>query len=315
MLYIFVLTVFLCFFPVMGDNPFVDQSTETQQSSDAPSQSSESEEEVLVFAEEDPRNTEQSLPFWYGYVQWQRQVNDRLSEAMMELRENPSFFNIALIFIISLVYSFFHTAGPGHGKAIMAAYFLSSEKRHSSIDAAKAGVIVSMTHIGIAFLLSLIFYMVLRSVTAGAQSDEMGKFARFYGGIAVIITGSLIILSCIPKIKRILQNIEHQLPHSLQSNGSLVWFSILSGMIPCPLAWFVLIFSISYGIYGYGILSIAAMALGAAMTISLTSFVMITGKNKAADLFSLSRVQSLSAIVRSGGGILLIFLGTGMTLV
>ncbi len=255
-----------------------------------------------------------SLPFWREYISWQKSINRTLSAAMLDLHENFSPWKVVLILAVSFFYSMVHTAGPGHGKAILGTYFLTSEKKHTVNDAVKAGVIVSLTHIGTAFILSLIFFLVLNSITEGMQSGAVGEKASFYGGFMVILTGMMILLTQIPAVGKWADSIK--LPRCLhgRKNGSLIWFAVLSGIVPCPLAWFVLIFSISYGMYGYGIVAVAAMALGAAVTIGGIGAAVIHGKSKGMKFLSEAQIGNVSGIIRTFGGFVLVFLGSSMSL-
>ncbi len=256
---------------------------------------------------------EAKLPFWYGYIRWQKKINDTLSNTMLDLKENFSIVKVALIFVISLIYSLMHTAGPGHGKVILGTYFLTSDKSHQKRDAAKAGLIVSLTHIGTAFGLSFIFFIILKSITAGSQSGDMTEKARFFGGIMVLITGTAIALSTLPFFKKRFHAIEEKLESLGKGQSSLIWFSVLSGIVPCPLAWFVLVFSISYNIYGYGILSVVAMAIGAAITVGTTGALMIHAKESATSHFSLEKLTGVASIIRFCGAIVLILFGSSMS--
>ncbi len=300
-------TLFLFFTPLSAqddDNPFATEE-------DAAISVDEGETVKELTVDENSETAE--LPFWYGYIHWQKKINDKLSDTMLDLKENFSLWKVILIFIISLIYSIVHTAGPGHGKTIIGTFFLTSDKKYRKSDAAMAGLIVSLTHIGTAFLLSFIFYIILKSMTAGSQSGDMSSNAKYFGGIMVIITGLVILISSHPAVKKMFESFEDKIPDFFKKKGTLVWFAILSGIVPCPLAWFVLLFSISYGIYGYGILSVVAMAIGAAITVGTTGALILHGKEKALSFMSLDKLTRVSAVLRFFGGCILIMLGLSMS--
>jgi ABC-type nickel/cobalt efflux system permease component RcnA len=252
---------------------------------------------------------EVDVPFWYPIVVWQKAINDKLTSLLSGLRESFSLGNILLVFFISLMYSIVHTGGPGHGKLILGTYFLTSDVQRRKLDAAIAGIIVSVTHIGMAFILSLILWLFLNTLSMSSQRD-MANVSRRIGGILVIITGIVIVLVSIlsNKIKALFGEKFELRMKSL----SLYSIAILSGIVPCPLAWFVLVFSISYGIYAYGILSIVGMAIGAAITVGTTGLLVLLGREKAMGIIGAEKSRMFAVGLRCIGGVVLLILGAIM---
>jgi ABC-type nickel/cobalt efflux system permease component RcnA len=249
---------------------------------------------------------EARVPVWYPIVVWQKRINDKLSAGLSSLRYEASFFQVFLIFIISLGYSLLHTAGPGHGKLILSTFFLTSDERRKRSDAALAGAIVSLTHIGTAFVLSLIIYLLLNTLSMSTQRD-MATMSKRIGGILVMITGTAIFATTVFNDR--LSRLGRRVARQRFRNISLVGISILSGIVPCPLAWFVLIFSISYGIYVYGIISIVGMAIGAAITVGTTGYLVLYAKHKAFSFMKNGITEKVAVYVRGTGGVVLVLLG------
>ncbi|KMQ52749.1 putative membrane protein [Chitinispirillum alkaliphilum] len=282
------------------ENPFLAPSQPSHSESGEPSEISRKPSEI------------QEPPFWYPIVIWQRAVNNKLSTALEDLSENFSMRQALLIFLIALGYSLLHTAGPGHGKLILGTYFLTSEENRKTRDAALAGIIVSVTHIGMAFVLSLFLYLVTNNLSVGSQR-EMAEVSRRIGGVLVIVTGLALVIAHFLR-GRISLFTSEKFREKFQ-NLSFYTLAVLSGIVPCPIAWIVLVFSISYGVYFMGLIAIVGMAIGAAITVTTVGYFVITAREKAFKVFSKSVATRLAYLARFSGGVILLILGILMTAV
>jgi ABC-type nickel/cobalt efflux system permease component RcnA len=68
----------------------------------------------------------------------------------------------------------------------------------------------------------------------------------------------------------------------------------------------------SYGIYIYGIISIIGMAIGAAITVGTTGYIVLVGKEKAMNLFGSQLAEKIAFGLRYCGGLFLLALGLVM---
>ncbi len=301
-LFILILLLLIPLATLASDNPFAGES------------GAEISIEEPVDTTTSAVRTRGKAPFWYGYIQWQKKINRNLSDLMLGLKDNFSATKLSIILFISLFYSMAHTAGPGHGKVVLSTYFLTSEEEHNSKDAILAGIVVSLTHIGTAFLLSLFFYFVLESLVEATQSSSAAELGTRIGGALIALTQLLLLFSQTKWGQQLGKKLESKLRRFKGKTPSLIWYSILSGIVPCPLAWFVLIFSISFDMYLYGILSVVAMAIGAALTVGGTGALVIRGRKQVFSFFPLEKAKQLSRILRITGAVVLGLLGVTMML-
>lgn len=251
------------------------------------------------------------LPFWYGYVQWQKGVNKKLSGLINSLKGSLTAGKILVILVISFLYSILHTAGPGHGKIILSTYFLTTENKHRKNDAVKAALIVSLTHVGSATLLSLFVVLIMHSVSAGTQDGNVLKGSGFFGGILIFITGIIQLLSVFfhDVSGKILLKLLAFIKVDVKSLG---WHAFLSGIVPCPLALLVLSFSIAAGVLYIGLLSAVVMALGAALTVGSFGFLAIQGRNFLDEKLHLRKLKVAGKILRVLGALVVQFAGFAM---
>lgn len=253
-------------------------------------------------------------PVWYRFFhvyvnKWQKGINTKIATMLNNYREQITVRHVLFIFLISLAYSLLHTAGPGHGKLILGTYLLTSEEKRKKSDALIAGGIVSVTHIGMAFILSLVLYLLIHSF---GNQREMAEISRRIGGIFVIITGAMLMLATVFKDKiKVLSTSRNQ---EKFQNVSLYTIAVLSGIVPCPLAWTVLVFAISFNMYLYGIISVLGMAIGAAITVGTTGFLVLAGKETALAHVDKKHAETFAWNLRFAGGVVLFLLGIRMTM-
>lgn len=106
---------------------------------------------------------------------WQRAFYERLTDAVKRLKDD----NLAVLTLIALsfAYGVFHAAGPGHGKAVIAAYLVANEATARralglSFLSAMLQAVVAVAIVGIAAaLLNLTSF----AITATARVAEIGS--------------------------------------------------------------------------------------------------------------------------------------------
>ena len=254
-------------------------------------------------------------PFWYKYnfgkryvTDLQKKLNILVSDLVSDYKSDMTIFKAFLVFFVSFIYSILHSAGPGHGKLILGTYFLTSDQKRKKMDAAIAGIIVSVTHNGMAVLLSGVLYLFIRSF---GDQRHMQEVAKQIGGFFVILTGIAIMATTIFKNKIHLFG-DDKNAEKLK-NYPLYFIAMLSGIVPCPLAWTVLVMCITLGLYGLGLISVLGMALGAGLTVGTTGLIIITGKDKLFSFVNRGKAEKVAYIVRFFGGVFLVLFGYLMT--
>ncbi len=188
-------------------------------------------------------------------------------------------FSLSLL-LLSFLYGLFHAAGPGHGKAIISAYLLSSKAQlHQAIQIAFfASMLQAITAITIIF-----GGLFLLGSSVSNINQSFVYFELFSYGL-IILLGLILLIGCIKKIhSRSLANRHHihnencscghnHMPTPTKNPSTLkqkllVIFSI--GIRPCTGALIILILAHSLQLYMTAILATFLMALGTFTTISL----------------------------------------------
>lgn len=256
----------------------------------------------------------QLYPFLlFQVMTWQKSFNLQLSEALKQLQEHSQQTGFSLL-IISFLYGVFHAVGPGHGKFILTSY-LALEKTKLT-QAMKISLLSALVQGGVAVLLVsviVVAFTLSRSYfNLTLQWVERGSFALMllfglYWGWAAF--KQIRPKSTKPKIRAISGNMQktakisplashqiqadgscscgHQhLPDSQQLTQANDWKSlsliILSiGARPCSGAILVLFLSYTLDLYGWGVLSAFAMAVGTGLTLSLFAWLVLIARKQA----------------------------------
>jgi ABC-type nickel/cobalt efflux system permease component RcnA/ABC-type uncharacterized transport system substrate-binding protein len=120
-------------------------------------------------------------------AEWQRAFYERLTDAVKRLKDD----NLAVLTLIALSFGYgvFHAAGPGHGKAVIAAYLVANEasaRRAMTLSflSAMLQAVVAVAIVGIAAaLLNLTSF----AITATARVAEIGS------AVLVLVLGVVLV--------------------------------------------------------------------------------------------------------------------------
>ncbi len=201
---------------------------------------------------------------------------------------------------LSFAYGVFHAAGPGHGKAVIGAYVLAEEralKRGLAMSFA-AAMLQAAVAVAIVSVLALLFSATARTMTSVAGMIETFSFAAVAAVGAVLLwrksagLGDLLAASGGTAGHHHGHDHHHHghhhdhhdhhhhahdaacgcgHDHAPTAPAGSGWKGaaaavIAAGIRPCSGAIVVLVFALSQGLYGWGVLSAFAMGLGVAIT-------------------------------------------------
>jgi ABC-type nickel/cobalt efflux system permease component RcnA len=144
-----------------------------------------------------------------------------------------------------------HALMPGHGKVALVSYYLGRPSR--MIGGVVTSVILILTHVGSAIVLVLAGFKAIRITLGG-----VGRAPAFEAASAILVTAIGIWL--------LLRALRHSHVHTEAESRTLAF---ATGLVPCPLTTFIMVYAAANGIVGAGLLLTAAMALGMIATILL----------------------------------------------
>jgi len=169
------------------------------------------------------------------FVELIRQFDNTINQTLRSIVSDFSFSALALLVGISFIYGILHAIGPGHGKALVAAYFLKEKQLLKKSVLMSA--IASLVHTFTAILLSLVLYYILTGIK-GMLRIRMQSYFIVANGIMIILIALLFLYFKLRKKN------ETNLPPKWK-NRNLVLVGISSGMIPCPVSSTIMLLTIS----------------------------------------------------------------------
>lgn len=234
----------------------------------------------------------------------QRSLNQKITELSKEIKEKNSAKPILIIFFITFIYGMVHALGPGHGKTVTFSYFLS--ERAEVKKGIVVGTLIGFLHAASALILVLVLYFIIQQSFL-RPIEDLSRIIKLISYGLITLIGLFLLSKTIiglRKEKRAVKRINDSLV-----TKSIIPFAIAVGIIPCTGAVIVLLFSISMGMLGIGIISTLCMALGMATTISLVGVSTILAKKGVTRFFiNRTKVSSILQTALSIIGALLIIL-------
>ncbi|MFP4460087.1 MAG: nickel/cobalt transporter [Candidatus Zixiibacteriota bacterium] len=205
---------------------------------------------------------------WHKFIILQKKLNSQLADLMFTLKNELSIGQLFMLLGISFLYGIVHAAGPGHGKMLVGSYFLKAKAKVS--QAFKVGGTVAVTHNGIALIIGLVFGLLLEA-SGMHERDSFRNDIQIASGVMIILVGMVYLMSNFRFVKDIFKRFAET------KHDYLIGF--LSGIVPCPVAMTVILFSISFGALKFGLLSVLMMSLGMALTVTIAGVVAIKFKH------------------------------------
>ncbi|XRO77825.1 sulfite exporter TauE/SafE family protein [Methanocaldococcus sp. 10A] len=193
--------------------------------------------------------------------------------------------------ITAFILGMLHALEPGHGKSVLAAYILGTKTGIK--DAILLGMTITISHTAVIFLLGILSLYLLTNLNVELVHDMMSVL----GGVILIAVGIWIIKSYI---------YPHE--HKIDAKKGIIAIGLSAGLVPCPAALAVLLFSISSGNLFDGLIYVAIFSIGLAISLTTLAVAFVESKELIKKYIGSKKVSKLPII--SGGIIILIGLYT-----
>lgn len=126
-------------------------------------------------------------PLARASASYQRQIQFVFSTSLQEMGSGTNPAALWVLLSLCFTYGVVHTLGPGHGKAVIAAYFLDGSSPRAWFDGVLAAGWIALTHTVSALLLAIVLKLMsvagLLGALAHARWAEIGSYA------AIVVIG------------------------------------------------------------------------------------------------------------------------------
>jgi ABC-type nickel/cobalt efflux system permease component RcnA len=184
---------------------------------------------------------------------------------MRAIRDGESSAALLVGMAMAFLYGVFHALGPGHGKFVVASYFLSREAR--IWRGFLMGVQIALTHVVSAVALLWLADISLRHVLGGPAADFKPLKLLSYSA-----TGAVGVLLFVRAARRTEPIQGHHHPRETGQGHRGGWVQALAsvgvGLIPCTGALLVMLYAVANEMIPTGMVLILAIAAGMAITMS-----------------------------------------------
>ncbi len=234
-------------------------------------------------------------------------LNKNMTELFNDMKKNKSKKAFLLVLLVAFLYGVLHAAGPGHGKIIIASYFIS--KKSKIMEGAIAGATVGFIHALSAAVLVMTFYFIIKASTL-MDFENISKIIKPVSALLISGVGIFLLFKAIRK-KFAGGSIKIPENREVNDKKNLLTLAFSIGIVPCPGVIIILLFSINKDILPAGLIAIAFMSLGMAVTISLSAILTIYIRNYFSGLIQKKPgvFDMIEFIIRVFGSVLIVIFG------
>lgn len=226
-----------------------------------------------------------------------KSTKEKLVTLLEEIKANQNPMAYVWLLLFSLLYGIIHAIGPGHGKSLVAAYFLGNNR--SVAKAFSVSALIGVVHTFSAFILTFTIFYILNAYM-DEHFYEVEHITLQISAVIIILIALYLLYKRLPKRPKPLvktptwsQNMpKDDVPQSLtwsnvkteqahehscgcgacQSESSDLGVILSAGIVPCPGTVTIFIFTLSLGVYWVGFLSAVFMSLGMSLIIFIAAY-------------------------------------------
>lgn len=202
---------------------------------------------------------------------FQREMVRDIGRYMAAIRDGTGSAPLLIGIGFAFLYGVVHTLGPGHGKMVVASYFVGRDAQ--VWRGLGMGVQIAVTHVVSAVAIVWLVDITVRQMLGGEAAESWWIRLLSFGLIAIIGVVMLVRALRDTFFAGEAHGHEHAHDHHHHHGHAHGWrqeglLALLAGIVPCTGAILIMLFALANGIVLAGILMVASISIGMAVTMA-----------------------------------------------
>jgi ABC-type nickel/cobalt efflux system permease component RcnA len=236
--------------------------------------------------------------FGAGAMRWlaqsQYRLNEAIADAFHDVETGRSRAALALVLGLAFLYGVLHAVGPGHGKSVVASYFVAHHARWRS------GVLMGSLISAIQGASAIVLVGILALLLGAKQIQILNR-----GNVVAFVSYGLILVLGAWMFYRAAtgrlhahdgdateQGDDHRHDRGHHHHRLDRRLILATGLTPCASAIIILLFALANRAFGLGVIAVAVLTVGMAVTISTVGVATVLGRRALLALIDGAGVQT-----------------------
>ncbi len=254
---------------------------------------------------------------------YQRLIQQTLSTSLRDIQSGAGSTALWTLVVVCFGYGVVHTLGPGHGKAVVVAYFLDSARPRAWMEGIFAGAWIAFTHTLAALLLAAAL-KAFSTVSLLIALREVRNVDTFSYALILLIGFWRLWAGVTGRVHEHIGHSHDHDPHGHDHHADdhhhhdtrqrtvAGWLLLTAaGIAPCAGALVVVLLSVALGVIWAGVVGVIAIAFGMAITLaaigmaSMLAHRLIIGDGRAQEIGRFTAIVASLIVIATAGTLLL----------
>jgi ABC-type nickel/cobalt efflux system permease component RcnA len=251
-------------------------------------------------------------------AEYQQRIQRSLSVSLRDIKEGSGSLALWTLASVCFGYGVVHTLGPGHGKAVVVAYFLDSSRPRGWIEGIFAGGWIAFTHTLAALVLAAALKAFASVGLLGALREVRNVELVSY--VLILAIGFWRLWAGLTgRLHEHHHGHDHDHGHDHghhhhepRQRTIAGWLMLTAaGVAPCAGALVVILLSVALGVVWAGVVGVIAIALGMAITLaaigmaSMVAHRLIIGDGRSQEIGRFTTIAASLIVIATAGTLLL----------